>query len=200
KVVAANRSLPGRRITSVEDLCRCLMRGFPVAGSRATRVTGPAPVSKPGFRRGRSVAQIAIIDHDRGEQTRRNGRKRLRLRDRRSGEGMKTTRARHLRRAALFAASAVCVAAAVVTAGAGRAIASPASGGANPVVRIDDGIIRGASAAGVSSFLGLPYAAPPTGNLRWRPPQPAAAWTGVRNATRFRPSCPQTASPFLPPG
>jgi len=41
------------------------------------------------------------------------------------------------------------------------------------------------------AFLGLPYAAPPTGNLRWKPPQPAAAWTGVRDATRFGGRCEQ---------
>jgi len=106
------------------------------------------------------------------------------------------------RSAAAACALAVSVAVAVVTAGAGNAIASPTSGSANPVVRIDSGVIRGASAAGVNSFLGLPYAAPPTGNLRWRPPQPAAAWTGVRPATQFGPSCPQAQAfnPFLPPG
>jgi hypothetical protein len=62
---------------------------------------------------------------------------------------MKTTCARHVRRAALFAVSAVGVAATVITAGTGSAVASPASGGANPVVRIDGGLVRGASAAGV---------------------------------------------------
>ena len=115
---------------------------------------------------------------------------------------MKTTRARRVRRAALSAVSAVSVAAAVLAASAGGAVASPASGGANPIVRIDDGLIRGASATGVNSFLGLPYAAPPTGNLRWRPPQPASSWSGVRDATQFGASCPQalTGNPFLPPG
>ena len=115
---------------------------------------------------------------------------------------MKTTRARRVRRAALSAVSAVSVAATVLAASAGGAIASPASGGANPIVRIDDGLIRGASATGVNSFLGLPYAAPPTGNLRWRPPQPASSWSGVRDATQFGASCPQalTRNPFLPPG
>src|SRR3984957_17142131 len=115
---------------------------------------------------------------------------------------MKTTRVRRVRRAALFAVSAVSVAATVLAASAGGAIASPASGGANPIVRIDDGLIRGASATGVHSFLGLPYAAPPTGNLRWRPPQPASSWSGVRDATQFGASCPQAqaGNPFLPPG
>jgi len=115
---------------------------------------------------------------------------------------VKTTRARRLRRAVLFAASAVSVAATVLAAGAGGAVASPASSGASPIMRIDSGLVRGADAAGVRSFLGLPYAAPPTGNLRWRAPQPAAAWSGVRDATQFGPSCPQSTmgNPFLPPG
>ena len=115
---------------------------------------------------------------------------------------MKTTRARRVRRAALFAVSAVSVAAAALGANAGGAVASPASGGANPIVRIDDGLVRGADVAGVNSFLGLPYAAPPTGNLRWRAPQSAAAWSGVRDATQFGPSCPQPTAnnPYLPPG
>ncbi len=103
---------------------------------------------------------------------------------------MKTTRTR-VRRAALFAVSAVGVAATVLAAGVGGAAASPASGGANPIVRIGGGLVRGAGATGVYSFLGLPYAAPPTGNLRWRPPQPASSWSGVRDATQFGASCPQ---------
>jgi para-nitrobenzyl esterase len=115
---------------------------------------------------------------------------------------MKTTRTRRVRRAALFAVSAVGVAATVVTAGTGSAVASPASGGTNPVVRVDGGLIRGVNAAGVSSFKGLPYAAPPTGTLRWRPPRPASSWSGVRDATQFGAGCPQalTGNPFLPPG
>jgi len=115
---------------------------------------------------------------------------------------MKTTRARRVRRAVWSAGSAAGLAATVLVAGVSGAIASPASGSPNPVVRIDGGVIRGASAAGGNSFLGLPYAAPPTGHLRWRPPQPAAAWTGVRDATQFGPSCPQAQkdNPFFPPG
>ena len=98
--------------------------------------------------------------------------------------------------------SAVGVAATVITAGVGGAAASPASGGASPVVHIDGGLVRGADAAGVNSFRGLPYAAPPTGNLRWRPPQPASSWSGVRDATQSGAGCPQALerNPFLPPG
>jgi para-nitrobenzyl esterase len=79
-------------------------------------------------------------------------------------------------------------------------VASPVSGGANPIVRIDDGLVRGTTAGTVDEFLGIPYAAPPTGNLRWRPPAPPTSWEGVRDATQFGPSCPQPPSPFAPPG
>jgi para-nitrobenzyl esterase len=113
---------------------------------------------------------------------------------------MKTSRPRRLRRDAIFAVSAASVAATVLGTGAGGAAASPVSGMANPIVHVDGGLVRGADVAGMDSFLGLPYAAPPTGNLRWRPPQPAAAWSGVRDATKFGPSCPQAPSPFAPPG
>jgi len=113
---------------------------------------------------------------------------------------MKTTRARRLKRPALFAGSAVGVAATLLALGSGGAVASPASGGATPIVRIDDGLVRGMTAGTVNEFLGIPYAAPPTGNLRWRPPAPPAAWDGVRDATQFGASCPQPASPFAPPG
>jgi para-nitrobenzyl esterase len=115
---------------------------------------------------------------------------------------MKATGVRRGRRAVLFAVSAVSVAATVLVAGVGGAAASPASGGANPIVHINGGLVRGVGAGPVSSFLGLPYAAPPTGNLRWRPPQPASSWSGVRDATQFGAGCPQaqTGNPFLPPG
>ena len=115
---------------------------------------------------------------------------------------MKTSPTRRPRRAALFAVSTVCVAATVLTVGAGGAVASPASGGASPIVRMDDGLVRGTTAGNVNEFLGIPYAAPPTGNLRWRPPARPASWEGVRDATQFGPSCPQPATdnPFLPPG
>ena len=71
-----------------------------------------------------------------------------------------------------------------------------------PILRIEDGAVRGAAVSGVDQFLGLPYAAPPTGNLRWRPPRPPAGWRGVRDATQFAPSCPQPTqrNPFLPSG
>jgi para-nitrobenzyl esterase len=48
------------------------------------------------------------------------------------------------------------------------------------------------AASGIISFRGIPYARPPVGALRWRPPQPAKHWRGVRDATKFGPECMQT--------
>lgn len=61
----------------------------------------------------------------------------------------------------------------------------------NTPVRIETGLISGVTANGVTAYLGIPFAAPPTGELRWRPPQPAAHWTGVRTADHFGASCMQ---------
>jgi len=47
------------------------------------------------------------------------------------------------------------------------------------------GVVEGLAVDGVQSYLGLPYAAPPVGSLRWMPPQPPAPWTGVRRAQYF---------------
>jgi para-nitrobenzyl esterase len=69
-----------------------------------------------------------------------------------------------------------------------------------PVVTVDDGAVSGAVVPpepGVYVFRGLPYAAPPVGELRWRPPLAPAGWQGVRDATRFGPSCPQPPNPTL---
>jgi para-nitrobenzyl esterase len=67
---------------------------------------------------------------------------------------------------------------------------------AGPIVGTADGTVRGVAHGAVDEFLGLPYAAPPVGALRWQPPQPAASWSGVRGATQFAPHCPQSPSPF----
>jgi para-nitrobenzyl esterase len=61
------------------------------------------------------------------------------------------------------------------------------------VVTLADGQIRGEQTGGVDSFHAIPYAAPPVGPLRWKPPQPVAPWQGVRDATHNGPICPQPA-------
>jgi para-nitrobenzyl esterase len=60
-------------------------------------------------------------------------------------------------------------------------------------VRLDSGLISGAngSPAGVRVFKGIPFAAPPVGALRWRPPQPVPHWDGARQADAFGPVCVQ---------
>lgn len=54
--------------------------------------------------------------------------------------------------------------------------------------------MRGTAVAGGYAFRGLPYAAAPTGDLRWKAPQPAAHRAGVRDAADYAPSCPQPMS------
>ncbi|MGD0733436.1 MAG: carboxylesterase family protein [Terracidiphilus sp.] len=67
---------------------------------------------------------------------------------------------------------------------------------AQNVVSIDTGRIQGSTEAGVISFKGIPFAAPPVGPLRWRPPQRAAKWNAVRQATQFGHDCMQLPSQF----
>jgi para-nitrobenzyl esterase len=71
-----------------------------------------------------------------------------------------------------------------------------ASQGGNLVVSTAGGAVRGKAVAATDQFLGIPYAAPPVGALRWQPPRPAASWHGVRAATSFAPHCPQPSSSF----
>ena len=58
-------------------------------------------------------------------------------------------------------------------------------------VRVGSGLVSGAALSGgvVRAFKGIPYAAPPVGSLRWRPPQPPASWDGVRKSDDFGPRC-----------
>jgi para-nitrobenzyl esterase len=65
-----------------------------------------------------------------------------------------------------------------------------------PVAGTTYGAVRGLANGAVDEYLGIPYAAPPVGALRWQPPQPAASWSGVRDAIQFAPHCPQPPSPF----
>jgi para-nitrobenzyl esterase len=66
----------------------------------------------------------------------------------------------------------------------------PGPAAAGPVVVTKDGPVRGLFANGVNAYLGIPYAAPPVGDLRWRPPAPPARH-GLIDATQFASTCPQ---------
>ncbi|HEY7285374.1 MAG TPA: carboxylesterase family protein [Vicinamibacterales bacterium] len=62
-------------------------------------------------------------------------------------------------------------------------------------VKVDGGRIAGTAASGVRVFRGIPFAAPPVGDLRWKAPQPVSPWDGVRAADKFGPQCVQTPYP-----
>jgi para-nitrobenzyl esterase len=69
-------------------------------------------------------------------------------------------------------------------------LAAPVGGVSDEPLTLDSGQISGAAAdPEVMVYKGIPYAAPPVGDLRWRAPQPVKAWAGVRAATAFGPQC-----------
>jgi para-nitrobenzyl esterase len=74
-------------------------------------------------------------------------------------------------------------------------------GKGKPTVQTDKGAVRGYTEDGVARFLGIPFAAPPVGELRWRPPVPPKSWKKTLDATRFGPQCLQsvTLGPFAGP-
>src|SRR5690349_23248855 len=90
--------------------------------------------------------------------------------------------------AAMLLALGLLVPAAVAAPG------SPAGAGRDLVVPTDRGLVQGKSAEGIDQWLGIPYAAPPAGALRWAAPRPAPRWSGVRQATGYGGRCAQPAS------
>lgn len=80
---------------------------------------------------------------------------------------------------------ALGVAATLIAAGPGMAA---------PIAHAPAGAVRGEAVGDLNVFRGVPYAAAPVGPARWRPPRPAPAWPGVRDATRFGPACFQPVS------
>src|SRR4051794_15618587 len=64
---------------------------------------------------------------------------------------------------------------------------------AAPVVKIANGTLEGTNESGIRTFKGIPFAAPPVGNLRWKEPQPVKNWQGVRKADKFGPRAMQRA-------
>jgi para-nitrobenzyl esterase len=79
------------------------------------------------------------------------------------------------------------------------ALALAACGGgedSGPRAETDKGFLQGFYSGDMRAFLGIPYAAPPVGQSRWKAPQPAASWSGFRNATQYGNVCPQAAGAF----
>ncbi|WP_321508096.1 carboxylesterase/lipase family protein [uncultured Methanoregula sp.] len=68
------------------------------------------------------------------------------------------------------------------------------------IVKTDAGPVLGATENGIAVFRGIPYAAPPTGDLRWKPPATVQPWSSVRNATVYGAICPQVISDDPTPG
>jgi para-nitrobenzyl esterase len=81
------------------------------------------------------------------------------------------------------------------------AAASQGAGAAPDRVQIEGGLVEGVTESAARVFKGIPFAAPPVGSLRWRPPQPPPAWPGLRKADTFSPVCPQHGAypPESPP-
>ena len=65
------------------------------------------------------------------------------------------------------------------------------------IIELDSGKIRGQSADGHHYYLGIPVAAPPVGDLRWKPPKPVVAWSGIRESTEYGSACPQEPYPGM---
>lgn len=75
--------------------------------------------------------------------------------------------------------------------GAAMLLLASAAAAPPPAVRVDSGQLQGVVDDGVASYKGIPFAAPPVGDLRWRPPQPAVPWTGVRQSAQYGADCMQ---------
>jgi carboxylesterase type B len=98
-----------------------------------------------------------------------------------------------MRRARLAAAAAV-LGGGLLVPGMALTPAAHAAADHGLLVRTEGGLIQGKAAEGTDQWLGVPYAAPPAGTLRWAAPQPVPRWTGVRQATAYGGRCAQLAS------
>ncbi|MFV0438386.1 MAG: carboxylesterase/lipase family protein [Desulfopila sp.] len=64
-------------------------------------------------------------------------------------------------------------------------------------VEVEGGRVKGVHKDGLAIFKGIPFAAPPTGDLRWQAPRPVTSWEGVLQADHFGPACPQIVFPDI---
>lgn len=67
----------------------------------------------------------------------------------------------------------------------------------DPIVETRSGKLRGQNKNGLLTFKGIPFAAPPIGELRWRAPEREMPWTGIRDALAFSPAAPQDQTPLM---
>ena len=89
----------------------------------------------------------------------------------------------------------LCLAVALLVFGSSASIAMPAAPSTGLAVQTGSGAVGGLLDGAVKEWRGIPYAAPPLGALRWRPPAAVASWSGTRSATTFAPPCIQLDSP-----
>jgi para-nitrobenzyl esterase len=97
-----------------------------------------------------------------------------------------------------FGGLAICL---LLTALSGSGQIPDPQSSAAPLVTLETGSLEGihfGSAQGDAAFLGVPYAEPPVGELRWRAPRPIGRWKGTRAAKRFGAACPQLPARWLP--
>lgn len=97
------------------------------------------------------------------------------------------------------ASAAVTTTAGLTSTASVTATANPPAAQSTTVVEIEAGLVEGAVADEILSFKGIPYAAPPVGDQRWRAPQPVTPWTGVRAATAFGHDCMQVVKKAIEP-
>ena len=112
------------------------------------------------------------------------------------GDGRRWSRRWLVAAVGVVALAAVSLPAALLAA-AGSTGAEPPEPPGRPtrIVNTGSGAVRGLHTGDVAAFLGVPYAAPPVGDLRWRPPRPARSWQGTRDCFSYGPSCPQGSTP-----
>ncbi len=95
-------------------------------------------------------------------------------------------------------AAAIALPVAMASPSAGARTAQPTSCSAGTTVSTASGPVCGFVSNGLTEWLGIPYAAPPVGALRWQPPQPHAPWTTTIQALHYSDACPQTGSTPVP--
>ena len=78
----------------------------------------------------------------------------------------------------------------------GAGAVARAGGDHDTIAITEEGLVRGVATDTMRAFRGIPYAAAPVGDLRWKPPQRHARWHGVLDATSFANHCPQPAGSF----